>query len=71
MHFGVPSRLRTDKGGENVLLWSEMETRRGRDRGSYIAGSSVRNQRIERHWRDVWTYINNIRVLLHIPGNGK
>jgi hypothetical protein len=54
--YGVPSRIRTDKGGENVLLWEEMERLRGCDRGSYIAGSSVHNQRIERLWRDVWTY---------------
>lgn len=54
--YGIPSRLRTDKGGENVLLWETMERLRGYGRGSYIAGSSVHNQRIERLWRDVWTY---------------
>ena len=52
--YGVPSRLRTDKGGENVLLWDEMETLRGPDRGSCLIGSSTHNQRIERLWRDVW-----------------
>jgi len=57
--FGVPSRLRTDKGGENQLLWEEMERLRGCNRGSYIAGSSVHNQRIERLWRDVWTYVTH------------
>ena len=29
---------------------------RGKPRGSYIAASSVNNQRIERIWRDVWNY---------------
>ena len=46
--YGVPSRIRTDKGGENVLCWYPMVELRGEGRGSYITGSSVHNQRIER-----------------------
>eukprot|EP00794_Sanderia_malayensis_P004247 gene4247-4812_t len=53
-------RIRTDKGGENVLLWHEMELLRGPGRGSYLAGSSTRNQRIERLWRDVWMYVAHL-----------
>ena len=45
------------KGGENVLVWEAMEELRGEPRGSYITGSSARNQRIERPWRDVWAYV--------------
>ena len=56
-NFGIPSRIRTDKGGENVMVWEEMDNLRGPHRGSYIAGSSMRNQRIERLWRDVWMCI--------------
>ena len=56
-NHGVPSRVRTDKGGENVLVWERMNELRGFDRGSYLAGSSVHNQRIERLWRDVWNYV--------------
>ena len=59
VNFGYPSRVKTDKGGENVLVWAMMEEWRGSNRGSYLAGSSTHNQRIERLWRDLFCMVCN------------
>lgn len=50
--FGLPLRVRSDKGLENVSIADFMLTERGE--GSMITGSSTHNQRIERLWRDVF-----------------
>lgn len=50
--LGLPERVRTDGGGENVDVWEYM-VQQHRDVNSVIVGSSVHNVRIERLWRDV------------------
>jgi len=49
-----PSRIRVDYGVENVKVCEVMVDHWGEGRNSFIAGSSTRNQRIERLWRDVF-----------------
>ncbi len=52
--YFVPSRIRCDKGTENIQDAKFMLLKRGFERGSVITGSSVHNQRIERLWRDLF-----------------
>ena len=49
--YGVPSRVRADKGTEFNHVNSFMKNINGDQHISFITGKSVHNQRIERLWR--------------------
>lgn len=51
--YGLPSRIRSDLGGENVDVWRYMIEQLS-DMSAVITGCSTHNERIERLWRDVY-----------------
>lgn len=52
--FGVPNMVRSDMGGENLMVGLFMNVVNKDKPDNIIAGRSVHNQRIERLWKDIY-----------------
>lgn len=51
-NHGIPEKVRSDLGGENIEFWKYMIDQHRSDR-AVVVGSSTQNERIEGLWRDV------------------
>ena len=55
-HYGIPSHIRSDRGGENIDVVRYMIEVCRLDQRSHIARLSVHNQRIEKLRREVFVH---------------
>lgn len=58
VRYGIPSWVRTDRGGENSAVALFMNVFRGFRRGSALQGRSVHN--LEHLWDDLWRGMTNV-----------
>ena len=70
--FGLPNKVRSDKGGENVDVWRFMLHYKDMEPSCVITGSSTHNERIERLWRDVFRCVGQIfySLLYNLESDG-
>ena len=59
--YGLPSKVRSDNGGENVDVWHYMIQQHSSER-AVLTGSSTHNERIERLWRDVTRSVGSVFI---------
>ena len=64
--FGISSRVRGNKGVENVNVARIMIDQKGLNRGSFTLGRSVHNQRIKRLWAEVNWVVSSLYIDLFI-----
>lgn len=69
---GLPERIRSDHGGENIEVWRFMVEQHG-SASSVLTGSSTHNERIERLWRDVYRCVASIyyEMFFSLENEGK
>ena len=58
-YYGLPDKIRSDKGGENVDVWQYMLYCHSMDPSCIIVGPST-HERIERLWYDVFRCVGQI-----------
>ena len=56
---GLPYRVRSDLGGENVDVWQHM-IEQHRNASAVVTGASTHNERIEWLWRDVFRSVTSL-----------